>query len=249
MFNIDKSIDKTTPVPLFFQLRNLILEEIKSGNFKTGDLIPTELEIGEAFNISRTTVRQAITDLVSKGWLYRIKGKGTFVATPHVENNRIVKTESFNQHIEKLGKTPKTEVFAFRKMRAGEEISKILNISPNDFVIYIGRRRFADSDPVVTVKTYLPYKLCEFVFDYDLEHKRLYEILSKNTQTAVCRVESRIEAVSAATQDVKMLGIRRNKPMQLVVSVGYNAFDKPVEYSFARYRGDCSQFNVTVYPE
>ena len=64
-------IDKTVPIPLYFQLKELVLSEIKEGNYKSGDMIPTEKEISDSFGISRTTVRQAITELVQEGWLYR----------------------------------------------------------------------------------------------------------------------------------------------------------------------------------
>ena len=80
----DHTLDKNVPVPLYFQLKTLILDEIKNGSYKSGELIPTENEISEMFDISRTTVRQAITELVHDGQLYRIKSKGTFVANPKV---------------------------------------------------------------------------------------------------------------------------------------------------------------------
>ena len=70
-------LDKSVPIPLYFQLKELILSEIKNGNYPSGSLIPTENELSEAFEISRTTVRQAITELVQEGWLYRVKSKGT----------------------------------------------------------------------------------------------------------------------------------------------------------------------------
>ena len=79
MLHLQK-LDKTVPIPLYFQLKSLLLEEIKNGGYPVDGLIPTEKELSEMFQISRTTVRQAITELVQEGWLYRIKSKGTFVA-------------------------------------------------------------------------------------------------------------------------------------------------------------------------
>ena len=95
---LDKTnrIDKSVPIPLYFQLKELILAEIKEGRYKSGDLIPTEKEISDAFQISRTTVRQAITELVQEGRLYRVKSKGTFVAQPKITQEFIRKIESFN---------------------------------------------------------------------------------------------------------------------------------------------------------
>ena len=110
MLNKTDRIDKSIPIPLYFQLKKLILSEIKEGNYRSGELIPTEKEISDAFQISRTTVRQAITELVQEGWLYRVKSKGTFVAQPKISQDYIRKIESFNNQIFRLGMTPSTEV-------------------------------------------------------------------------------------------------------------------------------------------
>ena len=109
---LDKTdrIDKSVPIPLYFQLKELILAEIKEGHYKSGDLIPTEKEISDAFQISRTTVRQAITELVQEGRLYRVKSKGTYVAQPKITQEFIRKIESFNDQMYRSGMTPSTEV-------------------------------------------------------------------------------------------------------------------------------------------
>lgn len=75
MLTKESKIDKSIPIPLYFQLKTLIMDEIKNGTYKVGNPIPTEKELSETFHISRTTVRQAITELVQEGWLYRIKAR------------------------------------------------------------------------------------------------------------------------------------------------------------------------------
>ena len=114
MLNDKSKINKNTPVPLYFQLKTLILDEIKSGRYKVGDAIPTEKELSEMFEISRTTVRQAVMELVQEGWLYREKSKGTFVAQPKIRQDFIQKIESFNDQITRSGMTPSTEVLALK---------------------------------------------------------------------------------------------------------------------------------------
>ena len=90
---LDKTdrIDKSVPIPLYFQLKELILAEIKEGHYKSGDLIPTEKEISDAFQISRTTVRQAITELVQEGRLYRVKSKGNMWPSQRSPRNSYVR--------------------------------------------------------------------------------------------------------------------------------------------------------------
>ncbi len=89
MLTKESKIDKSIPIPLYFQLKTLIMDEIKNGTYKVGNPIPTEKELSETFQISRTTVQQAITELVQEGWLYRIKSKGTFVSQPKISQDFI----------------------------------------------------------------------------------------------------------------------------------------------------------------
>ena len=252
MLNKTDRIDKSIPIPLYFQLKKLILSEIKEGNYRSGELIPTEKEISDAFQISRTTVRQAITELVQEGWLYRVKSKGTFVAQPKISQDYIRKIESFNNQIFRLGMTPSTEVLELKTMK-GTEVKDVvleaLELTEKDEVIFLYRKMMADGEPIVTSKTYLPYKECSFLLNHDLNTEQLYSILSEKEESRIFRIERTIEAVEAKTEDVKLLDMKRGKPIQFFVSVGYNAFGKPIEYTLSRYRGDRNKFEVTVFPE
>ncbi|MDF2655801.1 MAG: GntR family transcriptional regulator [Bacillota bacterium] len=243
------SIDKSVPIPLYFQLKQLILSEIQNGTYKSGDIIPTENEISDAFKISRTTVRQAVTELVQEGWLYRVKSKGTFVSLPKINQDFIKKLESFNDQILRSGMEPSTEVLEFKVIPATDDVAKHLEVKENESVIYLHRKRLADGEPIVTIKTYLPYSVCSFVMDHDLKQERLYGILSESPATTVFRVERIVEAVEATSEDATLLKIKKGKPIQYFASTGYNTFGKPIEYSLARYRGDRSTFEITVFPE
>lgn len=242
-------LDKTVPIPLYFQLKELILEEIKKENYKEGEMIPTENEISEVFHISRTTVRQAITELVQEGWLYRVKSKGTFVAHPKIKQDFLKKLESFQNQMMRLGMTPSTQLLELRRDTADEEVATALELSAGDEIIYLFRKRYADGEPIVTIETYLPFKNCSFIMGHDLEKEALYEILAERSETKIQKVQRKIEAVEAGEEDVRLLNIEKGKPIQHFLSVGYTSFDVPLEYSKARYRGDRSTFEITVFTE
>lgn len=242
-------LDKSVPIPLYFQLKELILSEIKNGNYPSGSLIPTENELSEAFEISRTTVRQAITELVQEGWLYRVKSKGTFVSQPKINQDFVTKLEPFNKQMARLGIQASTDVLEFKTMKAPEQVAAALNLTEKDMVILLHRRRRADGEPMVTVKTYLPYSSCSFLLDHDFTKESLYELLGQNDSTKITRIQRQIEAIEAVAEDVAALDMKRGKPIQFFTSVGYNIYDQPIEYSLARYRGDCNSFVITVVPE
>lgn len=239
-------LNKAVPIPLYFQLKEAILGEMKNGNYKSDDLIPTEKELSEMFQISRTTVRQAITELVQEGWLYRIKSKGTFVSKPKINQSFIQALGSFNDQILRSGRTPQTELLDFKVITAPENVVEKLKLQPKDKVIYIHRKRSADSEPIVMVKTYLPYKRCDFVMEHDLAKESLYPILAGREETRIYKIKRIIEAVDTTSYDIKNLDVNRGKAIQQFISTGLNVFEEPIEYSIARYRGDRNSFEVII---
>jgi len=247
---LDKRLDKSVPVPLYFQLKEMILAEIKNGSYKSGSLIPTEKELSDWFQISRTTIRQAITELVQEGWLYREKSKGTYVSYPKLGQDFISKVESFNDQILRLGKTPSTEVLAFTVKKANKEVAKQLELADGARVIFLKRRRCADGEPLVTLETYLPYETCSFLTSFDFAKESLYKALSSHgDEFKVSKLRRIVEVTEADDKDVKYMGMKKGKPIQYFMSTGYNALGHPLEYSVARYRGDRSRFEVIVSPE
>lgn len=244
----DFSIDKETRIPLYFQLKELIVKEIKNGSYQKDSLIPTEKEISEFYGISRTTVRQAISELVQEGWLYRVKSKGTFVSHPKLKQDFIQQLESYEDQIRRSGMVPSTEILELKTMKASSIIAANLNLEVSQKVVFLFRRRFADNEPMVTIKTYLPYDQCAFVLKHDFNKEALYKVLKKTDTTEIKYVNRLVEAAEAVQPDENYLNIKRGKPIQLITSVGFNAYNRPIEYSIARYRGDRNSFRVTVFP-
>ena len=239
-------LDKSTPVPLYYQLKQILLEAIKHGDYPVDSLIPTEKELSEMFQISRTTVRQAITEMVKEGWLYRVASKGTFVARLKIQQDFIKKLETFNEQMERAGFKPRTELLKMDIVEMPHQVQDTFHVVNPGKYVYLYRRRFADDEPIVTVETWLPYEQCGFVMTHNFTVESLYKVLSQNEQTRVCHVNRVLEAVAADSKDVETLNVRRGKPIQFSATIGYNRAEEPVEYSLARYRGDRNRFEVDL---
>jgi GntR family transcriptional regulator len=242
----DRKLDKNTPIPLYFQLEKLIMEEIEGGDYPVGSLIPTEKELSRIFDISRTTVRQAIANLVRRELLYRVKSKGTFVSSPKVGQVFIQSVHSFNDDIRSAGKVPSTEVLEMKVVDLPKEIMEQVGASLQAKAIYLYRRRYADDSPIVRVETYLPYEPCSFVLDHDFSRESLYEVLSQKRDTNITHVVRTCEACCANADDMTALGMNRGKPVLHFVTWGYNKVGDLIEFSIARCRGDQSKFKVEV---
>ena len=242
----DKVLNKNTPVPLYYQLETLILEEIEKGTYPAGSMIPTEKELSQMFNISRTTVRQAIMDLVQKERLYRTKSKGTFVAHPKTSQDFMRTILSYDDDVRASGKEPSTEVLKFEVVELTHDIAAEMGREIGSKAILLYRKRLVDDEPLVHVKTYLPYDLCSFLLDHDFSKESLYHVMSQRNQTHVVKIVRTCEARAANNEDMEILGIKRGRPIHCFSSIGYNSDGQIIEYSLARYRGDASKFRVVI---
>lgn len=244
---LTSKLDKSTPVPLYYQLKELVQEAISNGEYPVGSTIPTEQELSQAFGISRTTVRQAITELVREGRLYREKSKGTFVAEPKINQDFMQRLESFNEQIRRSGHRPWTELLEKSVCCPPQEVAEALGLGPEEQTVCIYRRRYADDDPIVTVKTYVPYAQCPELLEQDWTQCSLYECLDRNERTKIRYVQRRVEAVMATESDAQLLHIDAGMPVLHFTTVGFTAQQRPMEFSKARYRGDRSSFDVTIF--
>lgn len=247
MFLAGKTIDKSVPVPLYYQLKTMITDEIKSGRYEIDSLIPTEKDLSDQFGISRTTIRQAITELVQEGWLYRVKSKGTFIARRKIKQDFLQRLETFDAQMSRIGVKPSTEVLDFKVVKANDEVALNLGISAGDKVFYLLRRRFGDEIPVVLVSTYLPYDKCQFLKDCDFNNHSMYSCLASHPGTRIYRAQRIIEATAATAEVAKYLNIRKGAPVQLFHTIGFTESEVRLEYSIAHYRGDMSSFQISVF--
>ncbi len=240
-------VDKNVPIPLYYQIKQSLLKAIKEEILKSGDMIPTEHEICEICQVSRPTIRQALNELVSEGYLYRCKGKGTFVSLPKIEARFLNVLQSFNHEMVEKGLKPSTKVINFKVVNSREEINEALKISKGEKLLYLERLRFADDETIVYLETYLPYDMVPNLINVDMSKESLYEVLEKRYQIKVSRVKREIEAVNASSNIAQYLKIEKGKAVCLIHTVAYTEEMRPVEYSIARYRGDRSRFNVELY--
>lgn len=242
-------IDKTTPIPLYFQLKRIILNEIENGTYPVGSNIPTELEIQNRFHISRSTIRQAISDLINDGYLERRGRTGTFVAARQNKNasSNIRSFEPFYRQVQKVGKAARTEIIELKIIAASEQEAGWLDITPGDKIIYLFRRRFSDNIPIVYLKNYMPYSLCSHILSHDFETESLYETLSLLPETTPYYVNNTVSARSATETDKKLLNLKYGDPVLSCHTISRTSNNLLVDYAFSNYNGElCSyEFDVT----
>ncbi len=241
-----KFIDHTSPLPYYFQLKELLVNEIRKGRLKSGQQIPSEFKLCEQFKVSRTVVRQAISSLVQSGYLNREKGRGTFVTRPKITENLFQNLTGTYEDMLARGIKLDTKVLENIKWEADSEILEILKLKSGEPVIKIKRLRFINNEPIALVTTYLPYKICPSLLKENLTNRSLYGVLEDKYTLKISNGRRSLEAVSADKKEATLLGIKAGAPLMLLNSISYLEDGRPIEYFSALHRGDRSKFVVSL---
>lgn len=244
--NKSKEIDHASPLPYYYQLRELLVNEIKKARLKPGQQIPSEFKLCEQFKVSRTVVRQAISSLVQSGYLNREKGKGTFVTKPKITESLFQNLTGTYEDMQSRGIKLDTKVLEQVKCDADMGILEGLKLQKGEPVIKIRRLRFVSNEPFALVTTYVPYKICPELLVENLTNQSLYNVLENKYNLKISNGRRSLEAVSADKKVAAMLGVKVGAPLMLLNSISYLEDGRPIEYFSALHRGDRSKFVVSL---
>lgn len=241
-------LDKNSPVPMYYQIKQAIIKAIKNNVYSTGDQLPTELEFCKELDISRPTIRQAFQELINEGYITRQKAKGTFVSKPKVEGFFFKQLASFNEEMKQLGLSPSTNVLVSEVEYANEDVAKQLQLTTKDRVFHLVRQRFADEEPMVYVHTYVPYDKFKNIEEEDFSKLKtsLYDLMKNKYQMPIAYVDRSIEASIASSDLCPLLQIQEGQAVYTITTIAYNREDEPTEYSIAKYRGDRNKFSIRL---
>jgi GntR family transcriptional regulator len=237
-------INKETPVPYHYQLRELLREEITSGRWAVGEHLPSERELCETFALSRTTVREAIDALVHEGLLRRERGRGTFVSEPKIMEGLLQTPTGFTDSMIEQGYTVVTQVLRQETIPAPAVVARELRLKNNEEVTVIDRLRFILNEPILFVTSYISKRMVPDLANEDLVNNSLYQLLREKHALSVHSAKRIMEAVAANDTEAKLFGIHPGMPIMLIESTAYLQDGTPLEYFKARHRGDRTRFLV-----
>ena len=240
------TLNRKTPIPLYYQLIEMIRKDIETGVLKPGDVISSERELSEKYQISRPTVRQAIKELAYEGLLNREKGKGTFVSRPKFNYGFIQQFSTFYDDMAEKGYQVHTKVLNIEVRHDLPSIAKILTIDDSDPIICIERMRYVEGDPIVKVSNFLPLVLCSDLIKEELTDKSLYRTLFEKYHLRAYRAEITLEATVADAIDSQFLEIPEGAPVIFMKNITYTPDDTIMDYFQSRFRGDKGKIKVEV---
>jgi GntR family transcriptional regulator len=216
------------------QLREIL--EVQIGSLKPGDALPSERVLAERYGVARMTVRSELDGLVAEGLLYRIQGRGTFVAEPRVA--QAVALSSFTEDMRARGHVPGSRVLAQEVALASEFVGRRLAVPVGTRVVRIHRVRTADGQPMAVEQAYLPAERFAGLEEADLAGGSLFALLERQWGVALPVADQRVVAVVIEQEHAELLDVPAGQPGFLFRTVVRDDSGRPVCYAWTLYRGD-----------
>lgn len=228
-------VSSPTFSPLYQQIKSLIVQSLQSGEWKPGELIPSEVELAYRFKVSQGTVRKAIDELSAENLVVRRQGKGTFVATHHEARVQFrflrLLPDSGDPH------QPENHLIEVKRMRGPAEVTRVLDMKAGDSVIFIKRVQFFDGVPTILEEIWLPGVIFKgLTAERLVEYKGpMYGLFETEFGTQMIRASEKLRAVSADAAAAAMLNIDVGVPLLSVDRLSFTYGDRPVEVRRALY--------------
>ncbi|MET8162550.1 GntR family transcriptional regulator [Sphaerisporangium sp. NPDC005289] len=239
---LDIDLDRSSPVPLYFQVAEQIAEAIRRGDLVPGSRLDNEILLADRLGLSRPTIRQAIQYLVDKGLLVRKRGVGTQVV--HGQVKRTVELTSLYDDLRRAGQEPGTKVLSLEPIGASDEIAAVLGVPPGTEVLRLERVRYAAGEPLALLHNWLPAGLGPLSAQ-SLEERGLYELL-RSAGVRMRVANQRIGARAATPAEARLLDERRGAPLLTMVRTTYDDQGRAVEHGSHVYRASHYSLEVTL---
>ncbi|HEU0199240.1 MAG TPA: GntR family transcriptional regulator [Burkholderiaceae bacterium] len=215
--------------PLYRQIKELIVADLERGEWKPGELIPSELELAARFQVSQGTVRKAIDELAAENLLVRRQGKGTYVGTHHEPRAQF----RFLRIVPDQGEVvpAQSRFIECRRIRATADVASVLDLKAGDSIVFLRRLLLFGGEPIVLDDIWLPGAMfkgltAERLAEY---HGPLYGLFETEFGTRMIRAQERLRAVAAGDAACVNLGVSEGAPLLLVERVSFTYGDRPVE--------------------
>lgn len=237
-------VDANNNIPLYLQVKDILVKRIQNQTWRSNTLISTEQKLMEEFNVSRTTIRQAINMLVQEGLLEKRQGKGTVVKPQKLAGN-LGRLKGFAEEVLEKGLVPNSKLLRSRFTALLHHDKSMLQVSEEEKILIIERIRFADNMPIALERSCWPEEIGQILMNHDLNTAQYYEILESN-HIFLKRAHVKISAINATLHEADMLGIRGGEAMLEMTRLSFGLDDRPIEYTKTKYRSDQYHYDIEV---
>lgn len=231
------SLSKEAPLPLYHQIKEVLLQGIRAGQWLPDEQLPTENDLAQRFSVSKITVRQALRELAQLGYVRREQGRGTFVQRGQLEQGPRELT-SFTQEMQRHGLSSTSVVLEQGIAGAEEGVAEKLGMAPGDAVFRLRRLRLADGEPMGVQTAHIPAVLVPGIEQVNFEQASLYDTLNLKYGLRPTQARETHSAVLLSQAEAGQLGVAPGSPAMAAERVTYLPGRQPLEYVRSLMRGD-----------
>jgi len=234
-----KRVDRSSPIALYEQLRRILLAAISHGEFSPGTQMPGERELEQYFQVSRITVRRALGDLVTSGYLRREPGRGTFVIRSVIDDSSKRRLGGLVERLKAQGRDVSSRILLLEWQEPSEKVAKILDLAPNTSVLRFNRLHIVERVPTVLIQHWLKLlpKECDELSMELLERMSLWDALEQRCSIRCTHGEQILQAVGANAMESELLEVPLGTPLMLIELIVDDARGNTVAYLKVAYRG------------
>jgi GntR family transcriptional regulator len=242
---MSRIIDPFDAVPKYYQLANILRQQIEDGAWSPRQAIPSERELETLYNVSRPTIRQAIELLIRQGYLYREHGRGTFVSPQKLQKG-LLELTGFSEDMQRRGIQPGQTILEFGYVRPPKKVLEKLDLAPGiEQVLRIERVRLGDGKPIGLQVCYLALRPEQVLAREELETRgSLYALLTEKFHIIPSEADETLEVTVATPREATLLHVSEGSPLLLSERVLYAQDRRAVEYVKILYRGDRYRYAV-----
>ena len=239
-------LDKSSPQPLYEQIKHYILSRIESGEYIPHSQLPSERQLAEQFDVSRLTVSKAIKQLVDDGWLYIQIGKGTYIGEEPIQQ-QIEMLTSFTEEMKIRGQKTASRVLSAIVKPASAEVAEVLSIPQGTDIIQLERVRLVAQQPMAVECASVIAERCPDILDkHDFSQESLYAVLRDYYNVLLVSAVQTFEARSATKAEASLLNIKVGAPVLAIHRITYDDKGDACEVVKSAYRGDRYKFRAKL---
>ena len=234
------------PSPLYSTLSLALMDVIKTKG-KAHEKMLSEREITKVYNVSRTTVRTALKELETLGFIYKRHGKGTFISNQWKERQNLLEGYSFTEQMKELGKVPTTKITSLDCYEADEFIAPLIGIEAGDKLFRLKRIRYADGIPLMKETTFLPYDVFKGLTKTLLEGHSLYDVFASKFNQQIHYADEEFSASILSAEEAEALNVDPHGACLRFRRTTLNHENRIIEYTISVARSDQFFYKVRHY--
>lgn len=222
------TLERSNPLPLYYQLKEVLRQQIQAGHLAPHSSIPSEPELVASYHVSRATVRQALTELVNEGLLYRQHGRGTFVCEPRVQQT-LTELTSLSTELRRRGKRPGGLLLLSELARGSETMRQQLRLADEEQVVRLERLRSADGQLIAYEVDYLPYPRALSIYTRakEVAEGSLYQLMASEGLTPAIAEQS-IKADKTTARESDLLSVPAGEAAMCLLSTVFDQTGLPI---------------------